>query len=288
MTIHHPLTLAFGLLGNIISFMVFLAPLPTFYTIYKKKTTEGFQALPYVVALFSCMLWIYYALLKQDATFLITINSVGCVIETAYLAIFLFYAPKMARISTVKLLLLLNVFGYGLMLVLTHFLAKGEKRLKVVGWICLVFNLTVFAAPLCILKKVIRTKSVEFMPFPLSFFLTLGAVMWFFYGFLLKDYNIAFPNILGVIFGIVQMVLYVVYKNAKKVLLEEPSKVQELSDHIIEVMKISTLVCPDLTPVVLQPNDIDLIEVVLDPNNIIKEFKTEETKEDMDDASTKV
>ena len=55
--------------------------------------------------------------------------------------------------ETVKLLLLLNVFGYGLMLVLTTFLAKGEKRLQAVGWICLAFNLSVFAAPLCIMVR---------------------------------------------------------------------------------------------------------------------------------------
>lgn len=235
---HETWAFIFGLLGNVISFMVFLAPLPTFYQIYKKKSTDGFQSLPYIVALFSSMLWIYYALVKKDASLLlITINSFGCVIETIYLAIFLIYAPSKTRLWTIKLLLMLNVFGFGAMLLSTLYLTTGSKRLSVIGWICLVLNISVFAAPLCIMKRVIKTKSVEFMPFSLSFFLTINAVMWFFYGLLLKDYYIALPNTLGFLFGIIQMVLYLIYRNAKPQGLEEPTKVQELNGHIIDVVK---------------------------------------------------
>ncbi|OIW00249.1 hypothetical protein TanjilG_27500 [Lupinus angustifolius] len=228
----------FGLIGNIISFMVFLSPIPTFYQIYKKKTSEGYQSLPYVVALLSAMLWIYYALVKKEAALLlITINTFGIVVETSYLALFLFYASKKARLSTIKLLLLLNVFGYGAMLLATLYLSKGTKRLAIIGWICLVFNISVFAAPLFIMKKVITTRSVEYMPFTLSFFLTINAVMWFFYGLFLRDYYIALPNTLGFLFGIVQMVLYLMYRNATPVALENPMKVQELNGHIVDVVK---------------------------------------------------
>ncbi len=92
------LVFVFGILGNIASFVCFLAPLPTFYRVCKKKSTEGFQSIPYVAALFSAMLWIFYAYVKTGATLLITINAFGCVIETIYLTMFLFYAPKNSRV----------------------------------------------------------------------------------------------------------------------------------------------------------------------------------------------
>ncbi|XP_060670098.1 bidirectional sugar transporter SWEET14-like, partial [Ziziphus jujuba] len=225
MALHHGLTLASGILGTIFSFMVYLAPIRTFHKVYKRKSTEGFPSLPYVVELFTSMLWIYYAILKRGALLLIIINSVGCVTETLYIALFLFYASKKSKIQVV-LLVLLIALGYGLMVILTLFLAKGQKRIQVVGWICPVFNLIVLADPLCIMRKVIRTKSVEFMPFPLSFVQTIGAVMWFFHGLLLKNYHLAFSNVPGFIVGIVQMGLYIVYKNSKEI-LQEPPKLEK-------------------------------------------------------------
>ncbi|KAL7099331.1 hypothetical protein ACP275_09G077500 [Erythranthe tilingii] len=245
------LDFAFGLLGNIVSFMVFLAPLPTFHQIYKRKSSEGFQSVPYVVGLFSAMLWIYYALLKPDTTLLITINSVGCFIQTTYICFYLFYAPKSARLQTLALVFLLNVVGMGLIVVLTQFLAKGSNRAAIVGWICLVFSLCVFIAPLCVVRQVVRTKSVEYMPFLLSFFLTLSAVMWFFYGLIRKDYNIAIPNVLGFIFGVIQMMLYVMYKNTKKVVEEKLQEIQmedhhKIPEQIIDVEKLSAVVCSEI------------------------------------------
>ncbi|XP_076932426.1 bidirectional sugar transporter SWEET14-like [Bidens hawaiensis] len=200
---HFPhLSFAFGLMGNIVSFMVFLSPLPTFYKVYKKKSTEGFQSIPYVVGLFSAMLWIYYALLKGNAMLLITINSVGILIQTFYLCVYVIYAPKKARMDTLKLIMLFIVIGFGLIVLLTQFLTKGAQRGVIVGWVCLVFALCVFVAPLGVLRQVIRTKSVEYMPIMLSLALTLSAVMWFFYGLFLGDINIAIPNTLGFAIGI--------------------------------------------------------------------------------------
>ncbi|KAJ8483703.1 hypothetical protein OPV22_016188 [Ensete ventricosum] len=236
LSLDHPWAFTIGVLGNIISFMVYLAPLPTFYRVYKRKSTEGFQSVPYVVALFSAMLWISYALLKTDACLLITINSVGCAIETVYIVVYLAYAPKAAKIFTAKLVLLIIVAMFGLILLLTLLLSKGAKRVEILGWICVSFSVSVFVAPLSVIRLVIRTKSVEFMPFSLSFFLTLSAVVWFAYGLLIRDLFVALPNVLGFIFGILQMALYVAYKDRKKVSVVE----QELPKHVLPITKPGT------------------------------------------------
>ncbi|KAJ1411871.1 SWEET sugar transporter [Sesbania bispinosa] len=221
-----PMVFVVGIIGNIASFICFLAPVSTFYRVCKKKTTEGFQSVPYVAALFSAMLWIFYAYIKTGEILIITINAFGCFIETVYLSIYLTYCPKKARIFTLKLIFLFNLAGICLVVVLTHVLAKERTaRVELLGWICVVLSTSVFAAPLSIIKVVIRTKSVEFMPFTLSLLLTISASMWLIYGILLGDIFVTLPNIVGITFGTIQMVLYAIYMKST------PVKNQKLPEH---------------------------------------------------------
>lgn len=226
-----PIVFAVGILGNLISFCCFLAPVPTFYRVCKKKTTEGYQSLPYVAALFTSMLWIFYAYIKTGEILLITINVFGCFIETVYLVIYLTYCPKKARYFTLKMIVLFNVGVIFLVILLTHVLAKERTaRIELLGWICVVLSTSVFAAPLSIIKVVIRTKSVEFMPITLSILLTVSAIMWMAYGILLKDIYVTLPNFVGVTFGTIQIVLYLIYRKNK------PAKDQKLPEQKDDVI----------------------------------------------------
>ncbi|KAL5858848.1 hypothetical protein ACOSQ4_000144 [Xanthoceras sorbifolium] len=167
----HACTLS-NYISNILSFMGFLAPL--------------------------YMLWIYYATLKRNAYLLITINSVGCLVETIYIVLFIAYAPKKARILSLKLLLVLNFGGFVSILLLTLFLAKGSTRVKI--------------------RMVIRTKSVEFMPFSFIIISDVGCHY--------------LPNILGIILGAVQMVLFLIYKYCKRVVEEQKQQDQQTSSMV--------------------------------------------------------
>ena len=71
---------------------------PTFYIIYKKKTAEGYQSIPYMVSLSSAMMLLYYGLLKTNANLIISINGIGCAIEVVYLVLYIIYAPKREKV----------------------------------------------------------------------------------------------------------------------------------------------------------------------------------------------
>ncbi|CAN1228009.1 Bidirectional sugar transporter NEC1 [Linum grandiflorum] len=248
---------------------------PTFYKIYKKKSSQGFHSIPYVTALMSAMLLLYYGFLKTNATLIITINAIGITIELVYLSVYLFYSPSrelvifpllittifgnfvcsvyIYMVSTTRIerlqmftvkMLVCSLGGYGAMMLVTEFWLRGSSRMNTIGWICAVFNIAVFAAPLSIVRNVIKTKSVEYMPFTLSLFLTLCATAWFFYGLLVNDYYIALPNVLGFLFGITQMILYMVYKDATRQVGDgEMSKQEEeannVENHFIEMGSVA-------------------------------------------------
>ncbi|XP_020680861.1 bidirectional sugar transporter SWEET14-like, partial [Dendrobium catenatum] len=136
---------------NLISFMVFLAPVTIFYRIYKRKSTEGFRSVRYVIAHFNCMLWVYYAYIKTDEILHITNNAFGLLVESVYIVIYLIYAPLRAKKLTAAIVIFLNVTVFGVIVAITLLLFHGQKILNILGWICVGFSVIFFAAPLSIM-----------------------------------------------------------------------------------------------------------------------------------------
>ena len=64
------------------------------------------------------MLWLYYASLKSNEILLITANTIGCVVETIYIAIYIVFAPKQARVLNRTLSLPVSLSMYLLLLLL--------------------------------------------------------------------------------------------------------------------------------------------------------------------------
>ncbi|XP_047321080.1 bidirectional sugar transporter N3-like [Impatiens glandulifera] len=266
MEIHSLLVLIFGILGNVVSVGVYLSPLFTFVEIYKKKSTMRFKVLPYVLALFSASVWLFYAILTTRAVLLLSINIFGCVIETIYITIFIYYARRQIKRKTIKLVLCLNVGVFTAILLSTLFLVPSSFRGTVVGWICVSLFVLVFAAPLSIAFEVVKTRSVEFMPFTLSFSLTISAIVWFVYGILLTDLLVSLPNVIGLLLGIVQMILYGIYRNKKTIVEEEDltevAVVQNAGDHEPQVIQSDTVEVEEEMSVVISTGAQDEVDQV--------------------------
>ncbi|KQJ99151.1 bidirectional sugar transporter SWEET11 [Brachypodium distachyon] len=249
----HPAITLSGIAGNVISFLVFLAPVTTFVQVVRKKTTGGFSAVPYVVALFSSTLWILYALLKGNSRPLLTINGFGCGVELAYVVAYLLYAPRKARLRALAYFLALDVAAFAIVAAVALLGVAPEHRVKFLGSVCLAFSMAVFVAPLSIIFKVIKTKSVEFMPISLSFCLVLSAVAWFCYGYFTKDPYVMYPNVGGFFFSCVQMGLYFYYRRPSNAAVlpttadgatgggAVQAQVIELPPHAVAILSVSNI-----------------------------------------------
>ena len=72
----------------------------TFWRIVKEKSTEDFAWLPYVTTLLSTSLWSFYGILKPDGLLIVTVNGAGAVLEAIYVILYLIYAPKKTKVTS--------------------------------------------------------------------------------------------------------------------------------------------------------------------------------------------
>lgn len=209
------LSFIFGVIGNVISILVFISPVKTFWCIVKNNSTQDFKSLPYICTLLSTSLWTYYGLIKPGGLLIATVNGAGAALEAAYVILYIIYTPKERKFKTVLLVLLVDIVFYVVVFMVTFLALNQHMRVTVIGVLCVCLTLSMYGSPLVIMRTVIATKSVEFMPFFLSFFLFLNGGVWAVWAVLEQDVFVGIPNGIGFGLGAAQLLLYVIYRKGE-------------------------------------------------------------------------
>ncbi|KAL3829347.1 hypothetical protein ACJIZ3_018149 [Penstemon smallii] len=183
----------FGVLGNITASFLFISPVPTFWRIVKKRSTEEFSSIPYIILLLNASFWTYYGIIIPNGLLLITINGFGATVQAIYVFIFLLFAPPKLKVRTGALAGILNVGLVVGAILVSRLALERDAQIKTIG----IFYI------------------YTYMPFFLSFFYFLVALTWAIYAVLVRDIFIGIPNGTGLALGVCQLVLYGVYRNAK-------------------------------------------------------------------------
>ncbi|CAO2823121.1 unnamed protein product [Amaranthus hypochondriacus] len=112
-------------------------------------------------------------------------------------------------------------------------------RSRFVGIFCDVFGIILYGSPLTIMYKVIKTKSVKFMPLSLSLAGFANGVIWSAYALIRFDIYILIGNGVGAILGAIQLILYAwYYKSTSK---DEANEPQVQSSRTFTIVNITTV-----------------------------------------------
>lgn len=200
--------------GNIFAFGLFVSPIPTFRRILRNGSTEEFSGLPYIYTLLNCLICAWYGspFVSVDNILLTTVNTIGAIFQLVYITLFITYADPERKMKMLGLLAAVFV-SFATLAILSLEVFEFSSRQIFVGLISCASLISMFASPLFIIRLVIRTKSVEYMPFYLSLSSFLMSMSFCAYGMFNWDAFVYVPNGIGVFLGITQLGLYSYYSN---------------------------------------------------------------------------
>ena len=195
----------FGWVGAVISIYFYFAPGFPFHKVLKDQM--NYQDLPVTLLISSflnCILWADYGLIKNSTQIYIT-NSFGGTITLIWITIYLLYLGK--KYFVVSLILnILILLATGAISFLFYFIIDSN----ITGLICMIFNVLMYAAPGEKIIRVIKTKKYELIPIYSSIGGFLCSLCWLIFGFYQNDMNLIISNSLGILFSIIQILVFTI------------------------------------------------------------------------------
>ena len=188
--------------------LCFLAPMPTILQVSRDKSTGALPLLPYSSMICNSFVWSMYGFLKNLPSVYCS-NAVGVILGIYYFRTYSSYC-SMGAAKQIRM----HLRGSACIIVgnlcLVHILR--DMAAEIIGKEGVFYCIVLFASPLVALKHVLETKSATSIPLPFTIACFVNCFCWSMTGwFTMKDFNIYFPNLLGLSCACAQLVLKGVY-----------------------------------------------------------------------------
>lgn len=205
-----------GHCATLCTITLFLTGIEICRKIKSRGSTLEISALPFICGLASCSLWLRYGVLVHD-TVLITVNLVGSILQVFYLICYSLYSVHKSLFMK-QLTGVLVALGF-LFLYTSVWISDVNISQKISGLAACTATVIFLASPLASLRNVLKTKSVDSLPFPMIVFSFIMSSLWVWYGILINDAFVQVPNFLGALVSGCQLCLFAMYPS-KKIHLE--------------------------------------------------------------------
>ncbi len=210
------ITDVFGWTASILSVILYASPFPKYLKLCKKKIR--FNDTPNLKVLGNYIIginWFIYAYLIKNIHIFVSYLA-ACFFSIIFVATFILFLAKVklfkALIFTV-ILLLYTIVTYLLLAILI-------KNTNVIGYICITFTLFTFVYPITLIKNVIKFRNYKFIPIQLCVINLIVTTCWIIYGFMIINFHVIIPNFIGMIFTLILMFIWNIFKKRKPIVEE--------------------------------------------------------------------
>ena len=212
----------FGWVGSSISLVFFIMPVIPFSKLIRGRLTyKEVPGILLICSFLNCILWTNYGL-NNDNFIVYFANSIGGTITLIFITTFLihFAERKILRSLLLNLALIGVVVGLSF---LTYFVVSADVTVK----IAMIFNILMYAAPGEKIYTVYKTGNYNLIPIFSTVAGLFCSACWLIFGIYQGDENIIIPNALGVVFAILQLVVYVIFKKKNKIIDDKKEEKNE-------------------------------------------------------------
>ena len=194
--------------GSILALTLGCTPIKALMDCEIKKTLGVMNPLPSVTFLMTNIIWVIYACLIKDIFVLVT-NSL-------LLTINLQITLRAYKLSTEDLRnqmeMILHSFSWSIIIFAYIFAYEAfESTLFAFGIIAMLMNITIFIAPLIVIREVVTTKDSTKIYTPFAIAALMSCTFWSIYAAVIGNSNILVPNLIGGLLSTLQMILTRLY-----------------------------------------------------------------------------